>query len=463
MSKQGDYWKTRFIQLEDAEHNKSVELMKQIEAECFKAEQELTKRINEWYARIAVNNDISLSEAKKLLKDNELAEFKWTVEEYIKRGEENALNNKWVKELENASAKVHISRLEQIKLETRQICEELYQSRIEQISEHIGDVYKDTYYNTIFELQKAYEVSSSFSKIDKDKLEKIISKPWAADGRNFSERIWSSKGQLINEVHTALTQMCALGQGPDKAIKHISKSMNVSKSQAANLVMTESAFFSTASQKSAYKDLEVEEYENVATLDKRTSDVCREMDGTHYKVSDMEPGVNAPPFHCRCRTTTCPYFEDDNDGQRAARGSDGKTYLVPADMKYKDWKNSLTEGENGKLIFDKKGNIKGTTLQGTSSNDKIKKKDSKNTYIDMDLQYFSMDSKDYPTIHLDKDEYAHVVSELNTHMTEEQRNKKIVRKAIGEYIYTVENNGFNDYRVIDKELIDSDFEEWWRD
>ena len=70
MSKQGDYWKTRFIQLEEAEHNKSVELMKQIEAECFKAEQELTKRINEWYARIAVNNDISLSEAKKLLKDN---------------------------------------------------------------------------------------------------------------------------------------------------------------------------------------------------------------------------------------------------------------------------------------------------------------------------------------------------------------------------------------------------------
>lgn len=53
-------------------------------------------------------------------------------------------------------------------------------------------------------------------------------------------------------------------------------------------------------------------------------------------------------------------------------------------------------------------------------------------------------------LRLPKEEYAQVMSELNTHLTEEQRSKKYVQKAIGDYLYTIENNGFNDYRIIGK-------------
>ena len=83
--------------------------------------------------------------------------------------------------------------------------------------------------------------------------------------------------------------------------------------------------------------------------------------------------------------------------------------------------------------------------------------------MDMDLQYFSMNSKDYPTIHLDKDEYAHVISELNTHMTEEQRKQAVVTKAIGNYYYTIENKGFNNYRIIGKKLIENRWNDKWSD
>ena len=60
-------------------------------------------------------------------------------------------------------------------------------------------------------------------------------------------------------------------------------------------------------------------------------------------MSQYEAGVTAPPFHVYCRTTTVPYFEDDIEtiGKRAARGKDGKTYYVPANMTYREWEKTL--------------------------------------------------------------------------------------------------------------------------
>lgn len=79
----------------------------------------------------------------------------------------------------------------------------------------------------------------------------------------------------------------------------------------------------------------------------------------------------------------------------------------------------------------------------------------------MNLQFFAKSSKDYETVVLPKDEYAHVMSELNTHLSDEQRKQKVVTKAIGNYNYTIENNGFDNYRIIGKEDIDSDALDWW--
>ncbi len=103
--------------------------------------------------------------------------------------------------------------------------------------------------------------------------------------------------------------------------------------------MTEEAFFSSAAQKDCFKELDVEQFEIVATLDSHTSDICQEMDGKHFPMSQWEVGVTAPPFHVWCRLTTVLFFDDEFDsvGERAARGADGKTYFVPADMTYKEW------------------------------------------------------------------------------------------------------------------------------
>lgn len=335
--KHKDYWRKRFEQLEEAQNNKSVKYYLELEKQYKLAMNSIEKDILAWYNRFAKNEGISLLEAKKLLNTRELEEFKWSVEEYIKYGKENAINQKWMKELENASARVHITRLEALKLQIQQQVEVLYGNELDGIDKLMRDIYTSGYYHTAFNVQQGVNVGWSLMSLDTNRINKIISKPWATDGLNFSERIWGKhRPTLVNELHTKLTQSIIRGENPKNLVNDFAKRFNVSKSQAKNLIMTESAFFASASRKDCFSDLDVEKYEIIATLDLRTSNICRELDGKIFDMKDYQVGITAPPFHCRCRTTTAPWFEDE-EGYRAARGEDGKTYYVPSSMKYNEW------------------------------------------------------------------------------------------------------------------------------
>ncbi|EGT3902573.1 phage head morphogenesis protein [Clostridioides difficile] len=335
--KHKDYWRKRFEQLEEAQNNKSIKYYLELEKQYKLAMSNIERDILIWYNRFTENEGISLLEAKKLLNTRELEEFKWSVEEYIKYGKENAINQKWMKELENASARVHITRLEALKLQIQQQVEVLYGNELDGIDKLMRDIYTSGYYHTAFNVQQGVNVGWSLMSLDTNRINKVISKPWTSDGLNFSERIWGKhRPALVNELHTKLTQSIIRGENPKKLVNDFAKRFKVSKSQAKNLIMTESAFFASASRKDCFSDLDVEKYEIIATLDLRTSNICRELDGKIFDMKDYQVGITAPPFHCRCRTTTAPWFEDE-EGYRAARGEDGKTYYVPSSMKYNEW------------------------------------------------------------------------------------------------------------------------------
>jgi SPP1 gp7 family putative phage head morphogenesis protein len=249
-----------------------------------------------------------------------------------------------MKELENASARFHVSRLEALKIRTQNAAERAFGNELDQLDSMAARMYIDDYYHTAYEIQRGLGIGWDVAQIDQRKLDNLISKPWTTDKRTFSDRIWTSKTQLVDSLHKELTQMCVLGKSPDQAINAISKRMNVSKNQAGRLVMTESAYFASAAQKDCFNDLDVEKFEVVATLDSHTSDICQQMDGQVFDMKDFQAGVTAPPFHVWCRSCTCPWFEDNDDGSRAARGADGQTYYVPANMKYQDWMDSFVNG-----------------------------------------------------------------------------------------------------------------------
>lgn len=268
------------------------------------------------------------------------------MQEYIKYGQDNALNSGWMKELENASAKYHISKLEALKVQTQHSLEVMYAKQFGTMHGALSDAFESGYYHTAYELQHGFNVGWDIAGLDQAQIEKVLAKPWAADGYNFSERIWGNKNKLISEVHNELSRNIMLGADPQKAIDSLAKKMNTSKNNAGRLVMTEEAYFSSAAQKDCFESLGVEQYEIVATLDSHTSDICRSLDGKHFPMKDYQPGVTAPPFHVYCRSTTVPYFDEQFDiGERAARDeATGKTYYIPDDMNYQEWKENFVDG-----------------------------------------------------------------------------------------------------------------------
>lgn len=348
----GEYWQKRFELLEQAAHQQGVQCYADIEKQYRQAQKQLEGQIAAWYQRFASNNGVTLAEAKRMLNAKELAELKWDVNQYIQYGQENAINGTWVKQLENASARFHISRLEALKLQTQQGIEVMFGNQLDSIDSTMRNVYKSGYYHTAYEIQKGVGVGWDFSALDDKQISKVINKPWAVDGKNFSERIWGNRQKLVNELNNTLTQNIILGKDPQKAIDEIARKMNTSKTNAGRLVMTEEAFFSSAAQKDCFTELDVEQFEIVATLDSHTSDICRGMDGKHFKMSEWKVGETAPPFHVHCRSTTIPYFDDEFDavGERAARNEEtGKTYFVPGNMTYKEWDKAFVQGDKSDL------------------------------------------------------------------------------------------------------------------
>lgn len=336
-----DYWARRLKIMEDALKDQSYEYVKNLEQQFDAAIAQIDTQMRAWYQRFADNNGgISYAEAQKLLTAGELKEFKWTVQQYIKAGKEHAISGAWAKELENASARVHISRLESLKIQLRQQAETLTQARIKATTDASALSYTQSYYHTAFEVQRGLGVGWTMQSLNTGTVQKVLSRPWTVDNQTFTARCWTDKTKLVETVNQELTRMFATGEAPDKAITAISKRFKVSKQNAGRVVMTESAYFSSAAQKDCFNELGVEKYRVVGTLDVNTCNICGDMDGKVFKMSDYQPGSTAPPFHPWCRCCTAPYFDDmDGVGERYARDAKtGEGYKLPKDITYNEWK-----------------------------------------------------------------------------------------------------------------------------
>lgn len=334
------YWKQRFIELEDVQNKQSGKYIDILKEEYNKSLSKIEKEITNWYIRLADNNELNYTNAKKMLDRKELQEFKWTVEEYIEKGRENGVSQKWIKELENASVRVHIDKLNAIKIQIQNELEQLYNKQNKEVTELVKQQHQNAYYKSAYEIQKGLEKYWNVQALDTNKIEKVISKPWTIDNQTFSDRIWKNKDELLNTLQKELTQATIRGDNLSKVIKKIEKDFEVSKNKASRLVMTESAFFNSVGQQECFNSLGVKQYEVIATLDTRTSEMCQELDGKIFDMKDYEIGATAPPFHCYCRTVTAPYFDDEftEEEKRAYRDEDGKTEDVNSNMKYKEWK-----------------------------------------------------------------------------------------------------------------------------
>lgn len=339
-----DYWRGRFSILEDSAHREAQKTIQDMEELYLDAQRSVQKEIESWYARFAVNNQISLTDARKWLTAGQLEEFHWSVEQYIKIGEQAGLDAAWLKKLENASARFHISRLEAVQTGIQQQLELLYGNQVDSLDALLKKVVGNGYTHTAFEVQKGVGLGWDITGLDQKKLETLLSKPWTTDGRTFRDRCWLNKNDLVGSVSKSLTQGLLRGDSPAKITTAIQKQFGVHRYKAGRLVNTETTYFNAVATKECYKDLDVEMVEIIETLDSHTCSICGGLDGKVIPISQYEPGVTVPPFHPNCRGTTAPAIDPKYAGERAARNADGDVYYVPANMKYADWVQTFVNG-----------------------------------------------------------------------------------------------------------------------
>ena len=276
--KNADYWRGRFAILENSAHKQADEYLQALEDIYRETEQSVQRDIESWYQRFATNNKVTLAEARKMLTAGQLEEFKWTAEQYVKAAQRADLSPEWIKKLENASTRFHVSRLEAIQLQIQQQIELLYGNQVDGIDDLLKKLVSNGYTQGAFEIQKGIGLGWDFTALNQKKLEALLSKPWTTDGM-------------------------LRGDPPAKIITAIQKQFGTSRYKARRLVHTETSYFNAVSKIQMYKDLGVDQIEIVETLDSRTCAVCQPLDGTVIPLAQYEPGVTVPPFHPNCRGT----------------------------------------------------------------------------------------------------------------------------------------------------------------
>lgn len=340
-----NYWEERFKRLKTAEMGKAEQANADLARVYRETLRQLRAEVEQWYDRFAKENKISLAEARRILDNRELKEFKMTLTDFIKEAKRLDLDPAHIRMLENASMRVRLTRSQEIYLKTAQYVEKLAKSHGWQLSGLMREVYTDSVYKTAYETQKVTGFEN-FRAVRERQIEAAISKPWAPDGADFSSRIWKNKTQLINSLQTDITQSLMTGSSTAQLSEKIAARFNTSYNQAYRLVETETAYIQERAMLDTYDELGLEQYQICAVLDSKTSEICQNLDGKVFDRKDAKPGITMPPFHCHCRSTTVPYIEGLlDDGGRVARDPEtGKTVDIP-DMTYKEWKEKYVKPE----------------------------------------------------------------------------------------------------------------------
>ena len=304
----------------------------------------MEKNVNDWYQRYADENGISLADARKELNARELKAFKMTLEEYRRQAEQEGLSDEYKQILKQASIRKRLDREQELYINTVHELERWAKTQDTDISDLLNKVYESSNYRTAHLTQTMKGEYSSYGQVDPNTVQRIIHSPWAPDGKDFSERIWDNRKKLAKTMQNEFTQAMIIGQGTADISKAIVKNMNTSYSNANRLVETELARVHSQAFMDCMAELDVGAVEILATLDSKTSPICRRMDGKIVQRKDAKPGITIPPFHCHCRSTTVPYLGDDladiaGSGTRAARDpKTGKTVFVDGELDYGEWK-----------------------------------------------------------------------------------------------------------------------------
>ncbi|MCL2463024.1 MAG: minor capsid protein, partial [Defluviitaleaceae bacterium] len=325
------------------------------------ASREIEQEIEAFYEKYAGENGITVAEARHRISTAELngIDFETLARQAMDTGDEYLSNL-----ADTLSYQARISRLDALNLSINNTLSALFSAQETGVYKLLADTYLNASYRFMYNTDAFFGFRTSFAAVPAETVYKAVTRSWY-DG-NFSTRIWGHREQAGEELRQEISKGIAKGSSVEKMTKDISRRMDVSQSNARRLVRTETNHIHNQATMDGYRNYgSVEKYKYLATLDFKTSQVCRALDGEIFPVSKQEAGFNSPPMHPNCRSTTVPYFDGQAVGRRIARAADGHTYYVPDNMTYSEWWASLSDEERAAMDLERKkaANYKGDAAQ----------------------------------------------------------------------------------------------------
>ena len=328
----------------------------------------LDKEINKIFDKFQRDYGLSQVDARQVLKNmkdkKDLNELRKVLE--ARPNDPNI--QRLLADLDSPAYSFRMNRLERLSDDLDRMRESIYHSEKTGSDAFYSDLMKDSYYKATFDLQQQTGLAYSFSGLPESEIKHLQSFSWVGDGSTYSTDIWKNTGKLTSSIKDELLISLMTGRDTRGTAQAIAERFNVGQNDARRLVRTESAFFHNQMELLSYEEADIEKYIFVAVLDKRTSRICQEHDNQVYDRDKATPGVNYPPLHPWCRSTTVGYDEDADYSKlkrRARNPKTGKVEYVPADMTYKEWYSKYV-AKDGEKVYN----------QGMSSIDLMAKQQS---------------------------------------------------------------------------------------
>lgn len=133
-----------------------------------------------------------------------------------------------------------------------------------------------------------------------------LNKAWAEDGLTIIDRFNKHKNLLIGKVISEVVTSLSKGIAVDQVNSQVKNILSVEANKLNALIKTETNRVINQAFKDKYVSEGYTHYRYTAILDRRTSDICRELDGSIFSFKEYEVGVNAPAMHYFCRSFIVP-------------------------------------------------------------------------------------------------------------------------------------------------------------
>lgn len=347
MTKNEKYWQARTAQRMWEHMQSAEETADQVAKVYVKASLYLSKEMQDIFKKYVEKHHLTEKEALQLL--NTLRD-RTSIEELRQKLQSTSQKQEiadLLAELEAPAYQARIQRLQDLQTQIDFVMQQVYRQEQAIATAHYIQLAEEAYNRSVFDIQQRTGLGFSFSHIDKKQVDIVLKSKWS--GMNYSERIWRNTRTLAQEVKEALLVNLITGRTERETAEMLTKKFAGGSSKARRLIRTESCYLSNQLEMESYKECGVEKYRYLATLDLRTSEICRELDGKVFLVKDQQPGKNCPPMHPWCRSTTIAVISEKSLNGMKRRARDpvtGKTYLVPASMNYREWYAKYVAGQD---------------------------------------------------------------------------------------------------------------------